>query len=238
MTARIVRTGNAVRLPPKDRLMEWREHKGLSAEKAARSAGVSADTYGRWESGARRSCFRRNLKRLADGYGVAVADLWEHPVRRVVDGEPVEALIRRLLLGPGREAAEYTAYCAVGGRGKVHRTEAVHEKRLAALLDMYRLGSTPEKQVAAWRRYAERLPRLVAQLDAAGRGLGQGRLKRLVLDTARGGVFWAEVDSATYLVVATLDESAMMALRSHAFARELERVVGDHALGRGRPGGL
>jgi transcriptional regulator with XRE-family HTH domain len=236
MPARVVRKGNAVVLPPKERLIEWREHKGLSLEKAARCAGVSADTYGRWESGARRSCFRRNLKNLADGYGIAIPELWDHPVNRAVDGEPVEALVRRLLLGPGREAVEYAAYCTVGGRARVRVTEIVHEKRLAAILDLYHLGTTPEGQVAAWRKCAEQMPRLVEHLNASGRRLGQGRLKRLVLDQAKGGVFWSEVDGATYLVVATLDESSMAAHRAHAFVRELERIVGDHALGRGRLG--
>jgi transcriptional regulator with XRE-family HTH domain len=236
MSARLVRKGNAVLLPPKERLIEWREQKGLSQEKAARCAGVSADTYSRWESGARRSCFRRNLKSLADGYGIAVADLWDHPVSRAVDGEPVEGLVHRLLLGPGRDAVEYAAYCAVGGRARVHVTEVVHEKRLAALLDLYRLGPTPEQQAAAWRKCAEQMPRLIDQLNKGSTRLGQGRLKRLVLDQAKGGVFWSEVDSAAYLVVATLDESSMTAHRAHAFVRELERVVGDHALGRGRHG--
>jgi transcriptional regulator with XRE-family HTH domain len=234
MNARVVRKGNAVELPPKEQLIEWREHKGLSPERAAKCAGVSADTYGRWESGARRSCFRRNLKSLADGYGVGVAELWEHPVSRVVEGEPIETLIRRVLLGTGREAAEYVAYCAVGGRSKVYVTEAVSEKRLKALLDLYRLGSTPEQQVTAWRKCAERMPRLIGQLNESGRALGQGQLKRVVLDYAKGGVFWSEIDSAAYLVVATLDEPSMAAQRAHAFVRELERVVGEHALRRGR----
>jgi hypothetical protein len=195
---------------------------------------VSADSYGRWESGARRSCFRRNLRSLADGYGVGVEELWEHPVSRVVEGEPVEALIRRLLAEGGREAVEYVAYCAIDGRSKVHVTEAFNERRLKALLDLYRLGSTPAEQVAAWRRYAGRMPRLVEQLNGGCRGLGQGRLKRLVLDCGKGGVFWSEVDSAAYLVVATLDEPSINAQRAHAFVRELERVVSEHALRRGR----
>jgi transcriptional regulator with XRE-family HTH domain len=236
MKARVVRKGNAVELPPRERLIEWREHRGLSVEKAAKCAGVSTDSYARWESGARRSCFRRNLRSLADGYGVAVADLWEHPVSRVVDGEPIEALIRRLLLEVGREAVEYVAYCAVGGRSKVHVTDVFHEKRLRALLDLYRLGGTPEGQVAAWRKYAARMPRLVGRLNEGGRPLGQGLLKRVVLDHAKGGVFWSEVDSAAYLVVATLDQPSMEAQRAHAFVRELERVVGEHALRRGRAG--
>jgi transcriptional regulator with XRE-family HTH domain len=234
MNPRIVRKGNAVELPPKERLIEWREHKGLSLEKAAKCAGVSADTYGRWETGTRRSCFRRNLKSLADGYGVGVTDLWEHPVSRVVDGEPIENLIHRLLMETGREAVEYVAYCAVGGRAKVHVTEVFYERRLKTLLDLYRLGSTSEQQVAAWRKYAERMPRLVGQLNESVRRLGQGKLKRVVLDYAKGGVFWSEIDSAAYLVVATLDQPSMEAHRAHAFVRELEQVVGEHALRRGR----
>jgi transcriptional regulator with XRE-family HTH domain len=236
MNSRIVRKGNAVKLTPKERLIEWREHKSLSVDKAAKCAGVSADTYGRWESGARRSCFRRNLRSLADGYGVAVTELWEHPVSRVIDGEPIETLIRRLLTEAGREAVEYVAYCAVGRRSKVHITDVFYEKRLKGLLDLYRLGSTPEEQVATWRRYAGRMPQLVGQLNEGGRALGQGLLKRVVLDYAKGGVFWSEVNSAAYLVVATLDQPSMESQRAHAFVRELERVVGEHALRRGRTG--
>jgi hypothetical protein len=59
--------------------------------------------------GSRRSCFWWNLNNLADGYGIGVADLWDHPVSRAMDGEPAEALVRRLL-GPGRDAVEYVAW--------------------------------------------------------------------------------------------------------------------------------
>lgn len=96
-------TGAMAPTPLSSRLIELRETHGLSQEDAAHRIGIGLRALQRWESGESEP-HKRNLRRLADAFGISVAEFFELPVGEPNQLDRIESKLDELLAVMDRPA--------------------------------------------------------------------------------------------------------------------------------------